>query len=288
MSCTSTALTPFGCHERGAVLLVIGLDRGLVRLRKAGHAARGDQRELRAALLGPVAVEGHGQRLRHLACAADGAGELVAEKVDADQVLVLGTRHVVALENQIVELGVERARFVAEGRRALQLLPHAAVGGAQPERAGFGVEQILADEEVEHLAREPGAMGLLARQVGAAGALPLALQGALELAVEEDGRHLDIAHRRHRSAAPAGEHVVDSESPEAQRQDDDDAPCRPRLGGLAHGLQHCGTRRMVEARPGRGRARAAPDNRCRRWRGATWNLPARSQPRAPLAPRRGP
>ena len=70
-------------------------------------------------------------------------------------------------------------------------------------------------------------MGLVTGQIGAAGALPFALQGALELAVEQDRRHVDVAHRRHRRAAPAGEHIVDAEGAEAQRQDYDDAAGRP-------------------------------------------------------------
>ena len=219
--------TPLGRHEGCRVRLVVFAERGLVRLREAGHAAGGDQRDLCAALFRAVAVDGFDQRFRHLALAADGVQELTAEDVDADQVLVLGPGHVVALEHQIVELGVEPPLLVAEGRRTLQLLHHARVGRPQAEPAGLGVQQVLAHEDVEHLPRETGAVGLVAGQIGAAGALPLALQGALELPVEQDRRYVDVAHGRHRRAAPAGEHVVDAEGAEAQRQDDDDAAGRP-------------------------------------------------------------
>ena len=218
---------PLGRHEGRRVRLVILRERGLARFRQAGHAAGGDQREVGAALLGAVAMDGLDQRLRDLAFAADGRQKLAADQVDADQVLVLGPRHVVAFENQIVELGVEPPLLVAEGRRSLELLHDAGVGRAQPELAGFGIQQIFADEQVEHLAGKPGPVGLVAGEIGAAGALPLALQGTLELAVEQHRRHVDIAHRGYGRAAPAGEHVVDAEGAEAQRQDDDDAAGRP-------------------------------------------------------------
>ena len=143
-------------------------------------------------------MEGFGHRFRHVAVAADGGEDLIAEKVDANQVLVLGPGHVVALENEIVKLGIEPALLVGEGRRGLELLPDAEVRRAQPELGCLRVQQVLADQKVEHLAREPGLVGLVAGQIGAAGAVPLALQGALKLAVEEDRGNVDVAHRRHR------------------------------------------------------------------------------------------
>ena len=76
-------------------------------------------------------------------------------------------------------------------------------------------------------------MGLLACEIGPAGALPLPLQRALELAVEQHRRHFDAAHRGDGGAAAAGEHVVDAEGGEAHRQDDDDAAACPGFGGLA-------------------------------------------------------
>ena len=189
---------PLGRHEGRRVLIVIGLDGGLARLGEAGHAAGGDQRELGAPLLGPVAVNGVDERFRNIAVAADGAQDLVAEQVDADQVLVLGPRHVVAFEHEIVELGVELPLLVAEGGRVRQLLHDAGVRRAQPKPGGLGIEQVLADEEVKDLARKPGLVGLVAGEIGAAGAFALALQGALELAVEQDRGDVDLAHGRDR------------------------------------------------------------------------------------------
>ena len=258
----------------GGVRLVLGLEVGV----GGGGNRLGEERGVEAdpveAALLAEEVE-HRQRLAlgERGGGLDAAGEKVAGRLAAHQLLEGGRHEAGALEDEGVGVAVEGAVRPVKSRRFHDLGPDRGVAGGDAEPAGLGVDGGVVDQPAEHHAVD-AVLPRLGHGELAAGLLG---EGA-ELLLHGDGERLG----GHRLAADAGDVLAgdaaagaDAEAREADHEGGHQRPDQHAGAPVADGSEHASrspagmVRRVLIAGRGIGKGRA--DHRVNR-RGCGENL----------------